>query len=214
VTLTTEHAAGSQHDEITCRLLDAAVAAFVEHGIDNAGVAAIARAAGVTTGAIYSRWSGKHEMMIAALDRVMSAELGDALLARPDISAPDLLASLGSDLVAARDPAADHLLMEALALARRDTDFGAMLSRIFDQQEARLAEVINEGKSAGTIAADLDTEALVSLCHSISLGFVMFGAIDRPLPMEGEWNLVVQRMVTAALPLMKITTDTPTTGAK
>jgi len=214
VTLTTEHAAGSQHDEITNRLLDAAVAAFVEHGIDNAGVAAIARAAGVTTGAIYSRWSGKHEMMIAALDRVMSAELGDALLTRPDISAPDLLAGLGSDLVAARDPDADRLMMEALALARHDSDFGAMLSRIFDQQEARLAEVINEGKSAGTVAADLDTGALVSLCHSISLGFIMFGAIDRPLPAAEAWNLVIQRLVTAAMPPKKLTTDTPTPGAK
>ena len=49
-------------DELTERLLQAAAEVFAENGYEKAGVAEIARRAGVTTGAIYSRYSGKAEL--------------------------------------------------------------------------------------------------------------------------------------------------------
>ena len=45
------------------RLLDAAAAVFAEKGYDGAGVPEIARRAGLTTGAIYSRFTGKAELL-------------------------------------------------------------------------------------------------------------------------------------------------------
>ena len=50
-------------------LIDAAAEVFAERGYDGAGVAEIARRAGVTTGAIYSRYSGKSELLLEALNR-------------------------------------------------------------------------------------------------------------------------------------------------
>ena len=55
-------------DEIGLRLLDAAAEVFAERGYEGAGVAEIARRAGVTTGAIYSRFTGKADLLAAALD--------------------------------------------------------------------------------------------------------------------------------------------------
>ena len=203
----------SEHDGLTDRLLDAAAHVFIEKGIDKAGVAAVARLAGVTTGAIYSRWSGKHEMMIAALDRVMSRELHEALLSHPDSSAPDVLSSLGQDLVTSRNRTADSLLAEALALARRDPDFGQMLGRMFSEQEGRLGQIIDNGKANGLIDVSLETESIVALCHAISLGFVMFGAIDRPMPEAQGWDRLIKRMVAAALPVNDKSQDTQSPGA-
>ncbi len=203
----------SEHDDLTSRLLDAAAEVFIKRGIDKAGVAAVARLAGVTTGAIYSRWPGKHEMMIDALDRVMSREFHDALLSHPDPGAPDVLASLGQDLVTSRNRSADCLLAEALTLARRDADFGLMLRRMFAEQEGRLAEIIDEGKANGLIDVSLETESIVALCHAISVGFVMFGAIDRPMPSADGWDRVIKRMVAAALPANQPSHNTQTTGA-
>ena len=47
---------GSRPDDTTARLLTAAAEVFAEKGYDGAGVAEIARRAGLTTGAIYSRY--------------------------------------------------------------------------------------------------------------------------------------------------------------
>ena len=46
-------------DELNEKLLHAAAEVFAENGYEKAGVAEIARRAGVTTGAIYSRYRGK-----------------------------------------------------------------------------------------------------------------------------------------------------------
>lgn len=196
----------SDHDPLTDRLLAAAVDVFTEKGFDKAGVAAIARAAGVTTGAIYARWSGKHEMMLDALDLVMMDQL-EQLLTSDGAGVADTLGALGAELVV-RSPSADALIAEALVIARRDPDFHAMLTRRMGEQEARLAQLIDDGKRAGIVDPALSTEAIVALCHAISLGFAMFGSIDRQLPAADGWNAVIQRLINAARPSESIHSPT------
>ena len=62
-------------DGITDRLLTAAIEVFTERGIEKAGVALIARRAGLTTGAIYSRWEGKQDLLLDALDVVLMQQV-------------------------------------------------------------------------------------------------------------------------------------------
>ena len=54
-------------DATANRLIAAASQVFAEKGYDGAGVAEIARRAGLTTGAIYSRFRGKAELLCAAI---------------------------------------------------------------------------------------------------------------------------------------------------
>ena len=54
-------------DPLGDRLLAAAAAEFAARGYAGARVAEIARRAGVTTGAIYSRYRGKTDLLAAAL---------------------------------------------------------------------------------------------------------------------------------------------------
>ena len=60
-------------------LIKAAAEVFAERGYAGAGVAEIARRAGVTTGAIYSRYSGKSELLLEALKRSFVLHFGDAI---------------------------------------------------------------------------------------------------------------------------------------
>lgn len=186
-------------DPLTERLLAASVELFTERGFEKAGVAAIARRAGVTTGAIYSRWSGKHDMLLDALDVVMSEQLDALLSADASMSAADILSSLGAELLK-RPAAADALFAEALVTSRRDPEFAEMLHRRIAEQETRFALLIDDGKLAGLIDPTLDTDAIVALCHAISVGFAMFGSVNRPLPGADGWNTVVERLIAAALP--------------
>jgi AcrR family transcriptional regulator len=193
--------AGPEAEDLTHRLLRAAIDEFADKGLDKAGVAAIARRAGVTTGAIYSRWSGKQEMMLDAVDVMMSHHLARLITSQVDPSAPEILAALGADLVGPGDEAGEAILMEAFAAARRDRGFAEMLQRRLRDQEGHLALVIAEGKVAGVIDPALSTDAVVALCHAISLGFTMFRAVDRPLPDPADWNTLIQRLIAAALPV-------------
>ncbi|MDW3217674.1 MAG: TetR/AcrR family transcriptional regulator [Acidimicrobiales bacterium] len=186
------------HDPLTDRLLAAAVDLFIEKGFDKAGVAAIARRAGVTTGAIYSRWTGKQEMMLDAIGLVMHEQL-DRLLSAGTSSLTDVLSALGAELVV-RSDTADILLAEALVIARRDPEFHTMLSRRLLDQEQRLAELFEAGKRTGEIDPALPTDAMVALCHAIAIGFAMFGSIDREFPAADGWNAVIERLITAARP--------------
>ncbi len=189
----------TDHDQLTDRLLRGAIEVFSERGLDKAGVAAIARRAGVTTGAIYSRWSGKQEMLLDALDLVMAEEVAMLLDSGPGAAVSEILESLGADLLD-RDAAADALLMEALAAARRDDDFRIMLLDRVQDQEKHLARVIEQGKDDGLVDPGLSTEAIVTLCHAISLGFVTLASIQKPLPDVDGWSTVIRRVVSAALP--------------
>ena len=77
------------------RLIAAAVEVFAERGYDGAGVAEIARRAGVTTGAIYSRYSGKSELLLEALDLSCVAHLEAILSTSAGSSPTDILSRLG-----------------------------------------------------------------------------------------------------------------------
>src|SRR3954454_9960132 len=84
-------------DDTFARLVTAAAEVFSERGYDGAGVQEIARRAGLTTGAIYSRYSGKAELLLEAI-RGSSNDEFDALFAdhRFDERATDLLTTVGS----------------------------------------------------------------------------------------------------------------------
>ena len=63
-------------------------------------------------------------------------------------------------------------------------------------------KMIDQGKAAGAIDSALSTPAIVALCRSISLGFVVMSALGQSLVAAEEWNPVVNRLLTAATPTL------------
>jgi len=190
---------GPPVDATTQELLDAAIAVFRERGFDKAGVAEIARRAGFTTGAIYSRWAGKREMLVDAVDLVMSHHLLH-LLGGTTLAAPDVLASLGADLVITDDEASRALLLEAFVTARRDPEFGQVLARRLADDESRLRAIVVAGQQDGYIDPDISIDAIVTLCHALGLGVQLRRVVDRPLPAADEWNDLIERLISAVSP--------------
>jgi TetR/AcrR family transcriptional repressor of uid operon len=186
-------------DDTRERLLDAAAEVFAERGYERAGVAEIARRAGLTTGAIYSRYTGKAELLLDAIDLRTHDEIrrllgGDRAAGRGTA----VLEALGAHLV---DPAPDpgqDLLFEAFVAARRDPHVAAMLRRRIEDQDARLAKLVEEGKADGSIDPALATDAVVQFSHAVGLGFLLYRTIERELPSQADWNSVITRVVAAA----------------
>lgn len=195
------------------RLLAAAAEVFAERGYDGAGVAEIARRAGVTTGAIYSRYRGKAELLVDALDVAMASHLETVLATSGARDVTGVLAALGTHLLSADSHGSDGLLVEAVVATRREPELAAMLERRLADERARLGKVIEAGKADGLFDADLDGDAVVTFIQSIGLGFVLFRTIGTPMPDADAWQVVIDRVITAARPATTRTAPSQTAPA-
>lgn len=188
----------AEGDPIRVRLIEAAAEVFAEKGYDGAGVAEIARRAGYTTGAIYGRFTGKAELLAAAIDAHTDSEL-DALFNehRFEGKVTDILTTVGSHLVSAGFDSGHALLLEAMVAARREPELRRMLQERLEWRADRLADLIRQAKATGAIDPALDTEAVARFCHAVGFGFLLFRAVELDLPEPGPWEALIARLVDA-----------------
>jgi len=182
------------------RLMNAATEVFAERGFEGAGVAEIARRAGVTTGAIYSRYTGKSELLLEALDLAFVHHL-EAILSSSDGDPTDILSRLGSHLLD-KHGEDDALFLEAIVASRRDPELSEMLSYRLEGNRMRFAKLIDEAKSDGIIDQTIDTTAIVTFIQAVSLGFTIFRSLNTSMPDSDEWQVVIDRVISSALPTM------------
>ena len=190
--------AAATDDPTRDRLIEAAAAVFAEKGYDGAGVQEIARRAGFTTGAIYGRFRGKAELLLAAIEAHTRNEL-EQLFAehRFEGRATDVLTTVGSHLLT--DPFDDGqaLLLEAFVAARRDPEVAVLVRGLLEQRARTFAALVEDAKASGLIVDDLDTEAIVRFCHAVGFGFLLFGAIDLQPPQAHPWDQLIGQLVRA-----------------
>ena len=193
-------------DGLTERLLRAAAEVFASQGYEKAGVAEIARRAGVTTGAIYSRYSGKAELLIDAVDHHVPAELASLLSGTGSRdSAVDVLSQLGAHLVDELDESAG-LFLEAVVAARRDPELADRLRHKVEDEDARLGKLVDEAIADGLFDPGLDRLAIVRVAHAIGFGMVLTRSMGLDLPSPNDWTAVIDRIIAAGG-----ATDHPTT---
>lgn len=174
------------------RLLRAAYDLLVANGYQATTVQAVARRAGLTTGAIYANFGGKQDLMAhAVLDawyrterNVISEQVaGLANGAAPGIP-PD--ADTFTRLLAghlAAPPAPGHQLLTEVtgAIVRDDLAESPLLVSVRFVEEITRAS-IEAGKAAGTISPRLSTDAIVAVTVSTYLGAITSKALGLPQP--------------------------------
>lgn len=185
-------------DPLGDRLLGAAAEVFTEFGYDRAKVAEIARRAGVTTGAIYSRYRGKADLLVAALGEYLVDQIEKVLPEAPKGGA-DLLYSLGTHLLDERGPSG-WLLLEAIVSSRRDPDLADMIRRSFEDDQSRISKYIQQGKDDGHIDVTLSTTAIAHFAMALGMGMNISHLLQREQPNADEWREVIDRVIAAAAP--------------
>ncbi len=184
------------HDTSTReRLLAAAVEVFVEQGYEGARLQDIARAAGLTTGAVYANFRGKDELLFAAIGARAGVEV-DALLAEALGREPRaFLELLGDELVRARRQ--PPLLIDAVAAARRDTDLAAALRDRLHEREEVLVEVVERAKRDGTIDPALDSDVFARFGLTLAMGALVLRTLNVEPPAPGAWHELIARLLDA-----------------
>ena len=182
--------------DTTTRLVTAAAQVFAEKGYDGAGVQEIARRAGLTTGAIYSRFSGKAELLAEAI-RTFTRDEFDQLFAEHAFEgrATDILATAGSHLVTRQPTPGQAILLEAFVAARRDPEVAVLLREHLDDRADRLRSLVDESKASGLVDPDVDTAAVVHFAHAVGLGFLLFEAVGAEHPSPEHWDAVIDRVI-------------------
>ncbi len=197
-------------DDTRAALLAAAAEVFAEKGYEGAGVAEIARRAGLTTGAIYSRYTGKAQLLLEAIEHHAPVEIRELVGGPTVTAAPDeFLARLATHLV--DDQRIDSgLLVEVLAAARRDPEVATSLRAVFEHEDTRLAELVRTGQADGLFADDLPVDAVVRFCTALGLGMRVSASVGLHLPDPDDWAVVIERVLAAASPTDPHRTTPPT----
>jgi AcrR family transcriptional regulator len=119
-------------------LLSAARAVFLERGFHAASIAEIADAAGFSTGAVYSNFSGKDDLLVAVLDAQLaeSAEAQEhAALAADDFESSVRAVARELHAAGVREPMLTPLRIEFWTPASRDA---ALRKRLLVQHEHQI----------------------------------------------------------------------------
>ena len=191
-------------DGLTERLLDAAAEVFVEYGYEKAAVTDVARRAGATTGAIYSRWRDKNEMMVVALDHLFQQITPDERMKNLGVSgksATSIIATWGANLLKA-DKTQD-VLVQVFGSARNNTAVRLSLQKFLNEQGDQLSALVERSKDEGLFDQVLSTAALVLLIQSAGIGVHLLLSAeraDRHIPTEEDWVELLARMVAAVSP--------------
>ena len=158
----------SSLDEIGLSLLDSGATIFAAEGYHNTTVAGIARAAGMTTGAVYNRFDGKADLFnqillhgISVTDLQDSIDLSTALAASESFEQSAILLTTLADRARSPEGIRDRSLrLEAREAAVTEAQIATFLAPMQDHQLARVAEIFRDSQNAGTMRDDLDPEAL------------------------------------------------------
>ena len=183
-------------DEVGDRLVAAAGRVFAAKGYDGAGVQEIAREAGLTTGAIYSRYAGKAELLRAAIDAECSSEL-DLLFSHDATDLTQVIGQMGANLVS--DTQGSALLFEAFVASRRDPEVHRMVTELMAVRTERLASLVDGAKAEGLVDHAIDTDTVVRFCHTVGLGALVFDAFGSEPPNADRWNDLIARLVSAVV---------------
>ena len=188
------------NSELSDRLLAAAADLFAEKGYEQAGVAEIARRAGVTTGAIYSRYTGKADLLQDAVKNHAPTEITRLLRAEDNDQSPkDILADMGEHLLDDLHESTG-IFIEALVAARRDPDLAIVLHQLATQEGEQVKKILEAAKTSGSIDQDLDNLALVRLAHAIGYGMNVTRLLGLELPTNDSWTDVINRVINSFAP--------------
>jgi AcrR family transcriptional regulator len=177
------------------RLLAAAIDVFVEQGYEGARVQDIARAAGLTTGAIYANFRGKSDLLFDAIGARADAEMDGLLAEASGREVRELLEVLGDRLVRRREQA--PLLMDAIAAARRDEELAHTLRARLDDRERVISELVERAQRAGALDSTLDSETVARFCSTLAMGAIVMRTLSTPPPDGDAWHELISRLLDA-----------------
>ncbi|GHD21354.1 putative transcriptional regulator, TetR family protein [Nocardiopsis kunsanensis] len=154
-------------------LLDAAASVFARRGYASASVPQIAQEAGMSTGAIYANFSGKHELFLAMMRRVIESGAEARQRSAEHITDRDeLLEQMVTTWTSTVDAAPEIVLLmaEFWLYALRNPPHGDAVTELLADVRANLAASI---VGAGVVTDPDRAERMAVAVQALAYGYAM-----------------------------------------
>jgi len=193
---------GAVSEETRARIIEAACQCFAERGYFKTSNQDIARAAGLTTGALYHYFDSKAELFAAVHRHVQGILLGiyQKAFAEETTCVAQLCAGLEAALALTREqPKLARFASVADLEIQRHPELSAVLQP--DSQGVRtfFAQLLTEGYRRGEIARDVDIEAVVNLVVSSLFGLAWLRSRVESQEAYADTTRAFQRLLRGAL---------------
>lgn len=179
-------------DPLRDQLLDAAARVFARQGYAGTKIQDIVREAGLSTGAVYGRFKSKHDLLREAVVRRTArvARFGDD----GDVRVADLITRLAGIHT---EPLADAeaVRVEAYVAARREPQVAEAIAGAQAQWRAALQPLVDAAIADGTVAPDIDPEAVLYFLRTLHLGLLLQRGAGLPTPDSAAWADLITRIV-------------------
>jgi AcrR family transcriptional regulator len=147
------------------QIVQVALKTIGKYGVQGATIARIAKAAGITTAALYTHFENRRAILLAALDKVYE-QIFEIHEASAEAEAVQRLRDIGrahSKVVTTQGVSGHaHLFLEFVAAAPERGLREAVLQKE-SAAAANLAQIVENGKKQGTIAEDVNPEEVALL---------------------------------------------------
>jgi AcrR family transcriptional regulator len=179
-------------DEIRDELLDAAASVFAEKGYDGTRIQEVVRRAGLSTGAVYGRFTSKDEMLREA---VITRSVPHALRLPDDVHR---VADLVERIVTRTTPELreqEALLLEAYVAARRHPEIAEAIYEANRRWREAAGPFVDAALADGTLGEGVDGQSVLFLVRVLRLGLLLHRASGMPEPDAKSWSDLVVRVV-------------------
>jgi AcrR family transcriptional regulator len=184
-------------------IAQAAIGVFRSTGYHRARMADIAEAAGIGKGTIYEYFRDKAEILRFEFDRYFDAFSQGALGAlRPDDTPGRQLLALVEFALSHVETWRDHcaVYMDYFTEARTSEQRLFSLAHIYGEMRGLLTGLIEKGREAGELSAEVDPTATADLLISLYDGVVLHDVFDRSHGGSlSRMRSVVMRLITSGL---------------
>jgi AcrR family transcriptional regulator len=185
-------AANADHDPLREQLLDAASRVFARQGYAGTKIQDIVREAGLSTGAVYGRFSSKDDLLRQAVVR-RTGRVAHASVA-PGSRVADLI-ECSSALSAAPLTDDEAVRLEAFVTARREPEVATALAEAQVEYRAFVQPLVDAAIVDGTVAADVDPEAVLYFVRTVHLGLLLQRGAGTATPDPAAWSELITRLV-------------------
>lgn len=179
-------------DPLRDQLLDAAGRVFAAKGYDGTKIMDIVKASGLSSGAVYGRFSSKDELLLAA---VIAAVEEDSIVTqfseRP-------VAELLAEASRADEPLDDReaMQLEAFIAARREPTLAAAIAEARTRWRTTIAAPLIERASVdGSASPDADFDSLVYLMQTLHLGLLVQRGAGQHAPDREAWPRFIEQLL-------------------
>jgi AcrR family transcriptional regulator len=181
--------ARSLSEDARAKMLHTATDLVLEVGVDGFSVDEVARRSGVAKTTIYRRFSSAKELLVAALDRVMTAP------STPDTGSlrEDLLEYLASVRPAFADITLRNLFFEIYAASARDPELRDLHKSLMRARAGPTRAIFDHARLRGELSPELD---YVTMAEIVQGPFIVRSMFRPETLADVDLEALADRMIT------------------